>query len=719
MQKLNSQDKAKGNVLSSIIPRVCSKRSDLQRKINNKDIHGNLAKTGTKTPLVETNQPRFVDPLALQSQTVKFTGSSDTLNLAPKISTDILSNTVNITDNVKMNPSTHAVIKSKLSQKSGKSASGLMLKLSKSKGIVFSSPKSKKEEVYRNSSTMSDNIPELTTRASRKGSTLNESNLVRRRQLSDGMGKKYSIFKNLRKHRSMAGAGKKGVKSHSDICTLTSPAKNAESEAKYEGGKELTMADKGKGDILKKKIKASIFTDHMVTNFEEEVIPEQLCRIASTNECTPASTAELAKERPSTEEHMHLPASPNQLERPCRDRAGDEVARANDQMADEVRTRVEEQSCQDSSACLSNQEDTEIEILQENSSITSNRKMSSNTDNSIVSTASTISPSSPNEPNVSKIEENLKLKLSSMSSIEVAEGTNTDKIEAVILAKELVQVQSPDAQVCCCSRRDYLPRESQFSKMHINSGKQMVSNLHIRPISPSFSHCSTFQADMESPTASMCTMASSDSAAKLPTIHDFSSPSPTQSTSKPVLRLMGKNLTVECKEETQTQLPSPMSNTTPTLKHSSDHGFSNHQPYLQQQQQHHFMGVPLVFSQASSMATNQMPLHSYGIPMRDFILTDDATDHERVQRATNISSATIPASNLLQHGPVYPYFQRHSQLIPMEFDGGFRPSFDNARAVQRSSAPGDSVPLPQSMFRFPSPLISHLHPSLFYPETMR
>ena len=246
----------------------------------------------------------------------------------------------------------------------------------------------------------------------------------------------------------------------------------------------------------------------------------------------------------------------------------------------------------------------------------------------------------------------------------------------------------------------------------------MVSNLQIRPISPSFSHCSTFQADMESPTASMCTMASSDSAAKLPTIHDFSSPSPTQSTSKPVLRLMGKNLTVECKEETHSQLPSPMSDTT-TPKHSANHGFSNHHPYQQQQHQQHFLGVPLVFSQASSIASNQMVLHSYGLPMRDFIVIDDATDHERVQRATNTSSATIPASNLLQHRPVYPYFQQHSQLIPMEFHGGFRPTFNNARAVQQSGPPADSVPLPQSAFRFPSPLIGHLHPSLFYPETMR
>ncbi|KAJ0965247.1 hypothetical protein J5N97_026385 [Dioscorea zingiberensis] len=747
LQKMNSQDQSKGNVLLTIIPRVSSKRSDLQRKINNNNnIRGNLENTSsnTRTPLVETNRPRIADPsAAIQSHTVR--------------SMDILSNTADITDNGKMSTAINSVIKSKLTSKSGNSDCGLTVKVLKSKGIILSSPKSKKE-VCRNSSPKSDYIPELTTRASRscqsslaarKKSTLKKSNLVRK-AFADEIETKHSIFKKLHKCRSMLGTGKKRGKSASDTDELSGPTKNAVSgstttnkaiqiqqsknhsisETKSRrGGEEVTSMDKGKGIVSKMKIKVPTFTGDMVTNSGEEVVAGRLCRTVSASECTPASSAELGRD-PSSEEHMHLPTSPNERERQCRDGTNNEVASTNDQMAGEGETRMEEHSCQldaisiqESSACLSSQEDPGLEIPLDNSSITSNRIMSSNTDNlaidgepsgSAVSTASTISPSSPNEPNGSKmdgfgklsLQQSENLKLPSMSSIKVAEGTNTERrnqeIEAIVSAKELVQLS--DAQVCCCSRRDYLDREPQFSTMHISSGKQMVSNLQIKPITPPFSHCSSFRADMESPTASISTMASSDSAIKVPTIHDLSSPSPTQSTSKPVLRLMGKNLTVECKEES-TQLPSPMSDTTP-----SSQGFSNHHPFHYQHQQHqqHFMGVPpLIFSQAPSMANQQIPLHSYGM-LRELNVIDDT-----VPRA-NTSSAAIPASNLFQHRP-FSYFQPHSQLIPLEFHNGFQPSFDNSRVAPRGSAAGDSVPLPPGTLRLPPPFISHLHPSFFYP----
>ncbi|KAJ0986973.1 hypothetical protein J5N97_005329 [Dioscorea zingiberensis] len=831
-QKSDSEDNVNGNESSSLRQWACLKRSDLSKKLGSRETDGitEILGPNASSSLVDSDHPELVCSYAVQSHVVKCSSLCDASSSAPKTRImDILANTDNVTENGKTDSPTQTVMRPKWSSDSSSSASGLMLKLSRSAGMLVSSPRSKREEVCRSSSAKMNNLPDLTMRGpksghllmtSRKCSSLNNNIPFRRPVFSSGANKvdereKHSILRKLRKRRSMVGTSKHGGRSPIDVneghcaslhndasvsvrtnqTTQIHQIKFSDDSTWSEQGVERSTKEKGKS-------KALVLVDSI--NSVEEIVGEPVSRTMNLDDFNPASSAELEREPSCEEPPQFTLGSEAPLEAVEQKTLGDEQdRRIQDKTSNEEEycsdqsnnCQVDATSIQGSSACLCSHEDMGHEIPQENSSITSNRVMSSDTDDlaidrepsgSPVSTASTISPSSPIgskvndfvvEPLASPVRNKLSLQQSNtltmppISTIEGDEGTKVERrnheVGVVASAKELAQLS--DGQPCCCSRRENLPREPQFSRH---------SNLHIRPIIPSFGPCLTSDRPVvDSPTGSLSTMASSDSAARFMNFNDYNSRSPTQSAYKPVLRLMGKNLTVASKEE-PVLLPSPVSDNASTPKCLSPLGyasstgimypesFSYHNPYHHHQQQQHFIGSPVVFSQAAPVVAHQIPLHSYGMQiggfarapalyystakldqqtaqkhfstktdtsqdpnrMREVIVIDDSPDHEPVPRSSSLlnpastSAPDIPALRPFSQRSFPCFLPSHSQFIPKELYGSFRPSFGvssprmSAIALPRGSALPGSGPLLPRPFQFQTPA---MRPPMFYPETMR
>ncbi|KAH7689195.1 hypothetical protein IHE45_03G081100 [Dioscorea alata] len=733
-EKSDSEDNVYGSESSSLRQWACSKRSDLSKKVVNRETDGN--------EVVDTDHPEMV--------------CADASNSVPKTTImGIQASTDNVTDNGKVNsPAQKTVMRLKWSSESSRSGNGLMLKLSRSVGTFVSSPRSKRAEVCRSSSPR---IPDLTTRGSKSSNPLltsrkcssSNSIVIRRPLLSSGANKvdekeKHSILRKLRKRRSNMGTcgslpRDASVSVRTNQTIQTHQSKSLDNGTLSEQG-ERSMKDKGKS-------KALVLVDS-IDSVDDACGP--VSRTVNTNSLTPTSSAELEREPSCEVEPQVMSGTEVSLEQKI---SGDEQDRRNQEdkyCSDQSNNcGIDASPIQESSACLSSHEDVGNEIPQEDSSITSNRMMSLDTDDlamdqepsgSPVSTASTISPSSPVcskvndfvlEPSANSVQDKLSLQQSDslkMPPVSIIEGAEGAKVERMV-----EPVQLSEGQHCCCSRRENVPRDPQFSRH---------PNLYIRPIIPSFGPV------MDSPTGSISTMASSDTAAKFPTYNDFNSPSPTQSASKPVLRLMGKNLTVASKEEPGL-LPSPVSDNTSAPKCLPPLGFAAnnsvvypesyfyHNPYhRRQQQQQHFVGNPVVFSQAPPVMNHQIPLHSYGMQlggfarasvpaqyfsmktessqapnrMREVIVIDDSSDHESVQRSSN-SAPSIPAPNPFSQRPFPCFPPTHSQLIPKELYGSYRPSFGV------SSSRMSTIALPRgSAFQFPTPT---RRPPMFYPETMR
>lgn len=733
-EKSDSENNVNGSESSSLRQWACSKRSDLSKKLVNGETDGN--------EVVDTDHPELVCADASNSVLkTKFMG--------------IQASTDNVTDNGKVNsPTRKTIMRPKWSSEGSRSGNGLMLKLSRSVGTFVSSPRSKREEVCRSSSPK---IHDLTTRGSKSGDRLltsrkcSSSNgiVIKRPLFSSGANKvdekeKHSILRKLRNRRSSMGTCG-SLPSDASVSVRTNQTIQVHQSKSLDNGTwseqgERSMKDEGKS-------KALVLVDS-IDSVDDARDP--VSRTVNGNSLTPASSAELEREPSCEVEPQVMSGTEVSLEQKT---SGDEQDRRNQEdkyCSDQSNNcRIDASPIQESSACLSSHEDVGNEIPQEDSSITSNRMMSSDTDDlamdqepsgSPVSTASTISPSSPIgskvndfvlEPPANSVQGKLSLQQSDtlkMPPVSLIEGAEGAKAERMVEPAQL-----SEGQPCCCSRRENLPREPQFSRH---------PNLYIRPIIPSFGPV------MDSPTGSISTMASSDSAPKFPTHNDLNSPSPTQSASKPVLRLMGKNLTVASKDE-PVLLPSPVSDNASTPKCLSPLGFAvnnsvmypesyfYHNPYhRRQQQQQHFVGNPVVFSQAAPVMNHQFPLHSYGMQVggfarapvpaqycsiktetsqapcrtREVIVIDDSSDHESVQRSSN-SAPSIPTPNPFSQRPFPCFPPTHSQLIPKELYGSYRPSFGV------SSPRMSTIALPRgSAFQFPTPTS---RPPMFYPETMR
>ncbi|XP_072977155.1 uncharacterized protein [Typha angustifolia] len=125
---------------------VCSKRSDLPKKLNNKDAcktSENLIPVPRK--LAGKSQPDVGDSSAVVGQILKSSKSSEGIPISPKTrSVDFLSNMVHKIDDERKEPPKPPVSDS---QWSSRTTNGLRLRLSRSLGASVSFPSSKREEI--------------------------------------------------------------------------------------------------------------------------------------------------------------------------------------------------------------------------------------------------------------------------------------------------------------------------------------------------------------------------------------------------------------------------------------------------------------------------------------------------------------------------------------------------------------------------------------------
>ncbi|CAD5181618.1 unnamed protein product [Musa acuminata subsp. malaccensis] len=358
-------------------------------------------------------------------------------------------------------------------------------------------------------------------------------------------------------------------------------------------------------------------------------------------------------------------------------------------------------SVQDSSGCLSTHRDVELEVPRKSPSVTSfvvtadhDLSGDSGPSGSPLSTGSTISltssedsrlKDSAEEPSLRAIAVQDRLCLASQTagSIRAAEqrmssGRNEE------LKEDLPSKVPGVGQPFCCSCWESISKDSQLSRQNGTSRKSkasQISNLFIGPsISSSFGTYPNWRTvlpanpGLESSDLSISMNNSLDSAAKYPTCIDLGSPSPSpqsqnKSTSNPVLRLMGKNLTVVTSE----QLVQPQITAldfTPNMNSVSP-GFSSTNNLLKKEgsAQHYdqlWFGSPAI-GQALSTGDHQMLPHLSivemgGIARSPFYSWTTKTDQQTWQakptERPNFSQALMDASIVTDD----PHFGQENEL---------------------------------------------------------
>ncbi|XP_010928187.1 uncharacterized protein [Elaeis guineensis] len=224
----NACDQVNTSGSATLRPWVCSKRSDLPKKLNNRNDYKNLknAVAITRDALAENGQRDSDNSTAMRSHILKISRPSEDLTAAPRTKkVNPQSNMVHTMEyGKKMTPKQPI---SKLSSENPSLASGLLLKLSRSSGTFTSSPRSKREEVHMGSRQKSDNSSDMTTKVSENCqtlvrdqacSTLEKNVLVVRPSFSLEASKgdlngKPTTFKRFRKSRSILRTGKREVRS--------------------------------------------------------------------------------------------------------------------------------------------------------------------------------------------------------------------------------------------------------------------------------------------------------------------------------------------------------------------------------------------------------------------------------------------------------------------------------------------------------------------------
>ncbi|KAG1363820.1 hypothetical protein COCNU_11G006470 [Cocos nucifera] len=225
----NACDQVNTSSSATLRPWVCSKRSDLPKKLNNKDRYKNLKNTVAiaRDILAENGQRDSDNSTAMRSHILKVSRPSEDLNTASPRTKRVnpQSNMVHTMEyGKKMSPKQPA---SKSSSENPSLAGGLLLKLSRSSGTFTSSPRSKREEIHMGSRQKSDNSSDMTTKVAENCqtlvrhqacSTLEENVLVGSPSFSleaskGDLNEKPTTFKRFRKHRSILRTGKREVRS--------------------------------------------------------------------------------------------------------------------------------------------------------------------------------------------------------------------------------------------------------------------------------------------------------------------------------------------------------------------------------------------------------------------------------------------------------------------------------------------------------------------------
>ncbi|XP_008805510.2 uncharacterized protein LOC103718455 [Phoenix dactylifera] len=207
---------------------VSSKRSDLPKKLNNKDSHKTLENPVaiTKDTLTENDQPDSCNTSAVRSHILKFSRPSEDLITSPKTQkVNFLSNMAPAMEDGKKKSPEQPVSNVRWSSENNSSACGLLIRLSRSSATLVSSPRSKREEINMGSLQKSDNSSDMTIKRSENCqtlvkdqacSTLEKNVLVRTPSLSlesskGNLNEKPS--KKFRKNRSILRTGKREVRS--------------------------------------------------------------------------------------------------------------------------------------------------------------------------------------------------------------------------------------------------------------------------------------------------------------------------------------------------------------------------------------------------------------------------------------------------------------------------------------------------------------------------
>ncbi|XP_026662350.2 uncharacterized protein LOC103711980 isoform X2 [Phoenix dactylifera] len=220
----NACDQANSSSSATLRPWVCSKRSDLPKKLNNKDNCKTLENpvAVTRDTLAENGQPDSDNSTAMRSHILKVSRPSKDLAAAPRTKkVNSQSKLVHTMECGKKKSPKPPVLK--LSSENASLASGLLLKLSRSSGTFTSSPRSKREEVRIGSMQKSDNPSDMTTKVSENCQTLvkdqacsalEKNVLVGRPSFSFEASKgdfneKPATSKRFRKNRSMLRTGRR------------------------------------------------------------------------------------------------------------------------------------------------------------------------------------------------------------------------------------------------------------------------------------------------------------------------------------------------------------------------------------------------------------------------------------------------------------------------------------------------------------------------------
>lgn len=206
---------------------VCSKRSDLPKKLNNKDSHKTLENPVaiTMDTLAENGQPGSCNTSAVRN-ILKFSRPSEDVSASPKTKkVNFLSNMVPAMEDGKKNSPEPPVSNFQWSSENTSSTRGLLIKLSRSSATLVSSPRSKREEIHMGILQKSDNSSDMATKQSENCwtlvkdqacSTLEKNVLVTTQSLSlesskGNLNEKPS--KKFRKNRSILRTGKREVRS--------------------------------------------------------------------------------------------------------------------------------------------------------------------------------------------------------------------------------------------------------------------------------------------------------------------------------------------------------------------------------------------------------------------------------------------------------------------------------------------------------------------------
>uniref|UniRef100_A0A6V7QW62 Hapless 8 n=1 Tax=Ananas comosus var. bracteatus TaxID=296719 RepID=A0A6V7QW62_ANACO len=718
---------------------VCSKRSGLPKKPNNKDARKSSEDSAHVTrKLAVSNHIESADSHIDKGHNTKFCGSSE---IAPTPPHDASPREVSPEPPVSI---------PKWSSKAAALPSGLRFKLSRSPGASASLPSKKTEHIGIGDVQKSH-------KSSVEKNFLNRSTSFSVEAQKGDLSDSPSTFRKFRKQRTVLRTGKRKTEISSDGTENTCKKPKAHQsdalesemlayEQREDQNNEVNPGlEAGCRDAeAEMQVEAPVSKDDVSDSSAEKIIVNDPLITESVNLETLESNLNGASGVCRSVE-VQLPSlSVSKAHRETIVRgSSDKVIPEETHVYKDLELGAEEESC----ASLTSHGNMSLETPQDsNSSITSNRE-ASNQDHSLaadgepaespVSTASTLSLHSSKDSKFKELEsnpftksagiqDNAGLTLPSGETVRVTEGTVeriiNQEAKAVLPSKE--HEQSSIEKPCCCSCGESLFKESHTLRQSpaalgttlTSKGKQ-VPRLYIGlRSSSSFSSYQSLRSSntlanlsFNSANQSVSAKGSSESALNVSACIEASSNSPSCQTqlpspSNPILRLMGKNLLVVNKDETL-QPQTPNSEFIYNMNYMSPLGFAPSVGSLKSENfQYYNMGGSAVSSQAPLMSawaqsqnnflaqpyrnSLQKPYEELRAPsrvpstMQEVIVIDDPPEAaERPKGSFVMTQTASPQAAFSAANPVparsFPVFPNQNQFVFRDASGAPRPLLPN------------------------------------------